>query len=310
MIYSLPHEIKAIDLMEGGPGRSAGYLIKGESSYALIETGSSLSVPYILEALEELSVSPEQIKYVIVTHIHLDHSGGVGTLLPHVPSATVVVHPRGARHLIDPSRLIEGARAVYGARLESYFGDILPVPEERVLIREDGETIDLGGGRIFTFYDTPGHAKHHFSIYDPVSEGIFVGDTVGIRYDPTYTGWDFVPIFPSTSPTDFDRDAVFASCAKLEALSPKRLYHTHFGMTEPATEGFDRIRYTTDAYDKIAREAVAQGITESQLGEQLREFMRLDLAVAGHPVESLDVVNLDLTVNSMGLLYAIKREMK
>ncbi|MFC4768144.1 MBL fold metallo-hydrolase [Effusibacillus consociatus] len=308
ILHPLGHEVTIIDLMEGGmQGRTGCYVIKGEK-IAIIETGSSHAAPYILAGLKELEIAPEQVDYIIVTHIHLDHSGGVGYILPNFPNATVIVHPRGAKHLIDPSRLIVGARAVYGDMLEQAFGQILPVPEDRVLIREDGETIDLGAGRVLTFYDTPGHARHHFSIHDPVSEGIFSGDTVGIRYVKQYTGWDFEPIYPSTSPSEFDREAAFASIDKLEKLGAKRIYHGHFGMTEPASLAFERTRKTVAAFDDIARSCYAPGIDLSVIAEKLGEYMKQDLADQGHPITDLTCFELDLAVNSMGLLFTLEKE--
>lgn len=308
ILHPLGHDITIIDLMEGGvPGRTACYVVKGEKT-AIIETGSSLSAPHILAGLEKLDIRPEQLDYIIVTHIHLDHSGGAGYILPHFPNATVVVHPRGVRHLIDPSRLIEGARAVYEDLLEQMFGQVSPVPEERILIRDEGETVDLGGGRVLTFYDTPGHARHHFSIYDPVSEGIFTGDTIGIRYVKQFTGWDFEPIFPSTSPSEFDRDAVFASADKLEKLGAKRIYHSHFGMTEPASIAFERTRETVAAFDDLARANCVSGTKWTQLAEILKDYMREDIEKQGYRVDNFDGFELDLMLNSKGLLYTLEKK--
>ncbi|WP_018133589.1 MBL fold metallo-hydrolase [Effusibacillus pohliae] len=310
ILHPLGSGITIIDLMEGGiQGRTGCYVIQGEKT-AIVETGSSLSKPYILAGLEQLDIRPEQVDYIIVTHIHLDHSGGAGSILPHFPRATVVVHPRGARHLVDPSRLIAGARAVYGELLETAFGEILPVPEDRILIREEGDTIDLGGGRVLTFYDTPGHARHHFSIYDPVSEGIFTGDTIGIRYVKQFTGLEFEPIYPSTSPSEFDREAVFASIEKLEKLGAKRIYHGHFGMTEPATLAFERTRKTVAAFVEIARSSFAPGMDWTILADQLKQYIKEDMAEQGHPVQDLTPFDLDQAVNAKGLLYSLEKEAK
>lgn len=308
ILHSLGHDLTIIDLMEGGvEGRTACYAIKGEK-IAIIETGSSLSAPYILAGLEKMGINKKQLEYIILTHIHLDHSGGVGYILPHFPNATVVVHPRGARHLIDPSRLIEGARAVYGDQLDNAFGQILPVPEDRILIRDEGDTLDLGAGRVLQFYDTPGHARHHFSIYDPVSDGIFTGDTVGVRYVKQLTGLDFETIFPSTSPSEFDRTAAFDSIEKLEKLDAKRVYHSHFGVTEPATYAFERTKKGVAAYDEISRSLFEPGIDYQTLADQLEEYVRQDMAELGHPLQSLRGFEIDLPINAKGLLFTLERE--
>ncbi|BCJ86557.1 MBL fold metallo-hydrolase [Effusibacillus dendaii] len=310
ILHPLDHGITIIDLMERDlQGRTGGYVIEAEK-IALVETGSSLSAPYILAGLEKLNIKPEQVEYIIVTHIHLDHSGGAGYILPNFPNATVVVHPRGARHLIDPSRLIVGARAVYGDMLDTLFGPIEPIPEERVMIRSEGDTLDLGGGRILSFYDTPGHANHHFSIYDPVSEGIFTGDTVGIRYVKQFTGYDFETIFPSTTPSEFDRAAVFASVEKLQKLGARRIYHGHFGVTEPAEFAFERTQKTVAAFDDIARSCFNSGGGVEILAEKLLEYIGQDLAEQGYPTDNLKPFEMESRFNAQGLIYSLERELK
>lgn len=304
----LQHGVYLIDLLESGErGRTGSYLVRGAEKTALIETGSSHSSQRILDGIAALGLQPADIDYVIVTHIHLDHSGGVGYILPQFPNATVVCHPRAARHLIDPTRLIAGASAVYGDELERIFGTILPVPEERVLVREDGETIELGD-RVLTFYDTPGHARHHFSIQDSGSNGIFTGDTVSIRYVPELTGWDFTCLFPSTSPSEFDRDAVFRTVDRLEQLKPDRIYHTHFGVTEPASAAFERTRQTIADYDAFAREIFRPGLPWEELAERIREYIRADLAKQGHIVQELSGIELDIELNAKGLLFVLEKE--
>lgn len=308
ILHPLDHGITIIDLMESGvEGRTGCYVIQSEK-IAIIETGSSLSSPYILAGLEKMGIPTEKVDYIIVTHIHLDHAGGVGYILPHFANATVVVHPRGARHLIDPSRLIQGAHAVYGDKLEQYFGEILPVPEERVLIRDEGDTLDLGGGRVLSFYDTPGHARHHFSIHDPVSEGIFTGDTIGIRYAKQLTGLDVEPIFPSTSPSEFDRDAVFQSADKLEQLGAKRIYHSHFGVTEPASKAFASTRQTVAAFDEIARSCFEPGMDYRILADKLADYIKDEMAKMGHSLASMKGFEIDLEINAKGLIYTLERE--
>ncbi|MBL0386576.1 MBL fold metallo-hydrolase [Tumebacillus sp. ITR2] len=300
--------VSLIDLQESGEkGRTGAYIVRGESKTALIEVGSSHAAQTILDNIAAMGLQPTDIDYVIVTHIHLDHSGGVGYILPQFPNATVVCHPRAARHLIDPTRLIAGASAVYGEDLERIFGTILPVPEERVLALADGETLDLGG-RTLTFYDTPGHARHHCSIHDSGSEGIFTGDTVSIRYVPELTGWDFACLFPSTSPSEFDRDAVFQTVERLQKLHAKRIYHTHFGVTEPATYAFERTLKTVADYDAFSREMFRPGLPWEDLAERIREYIRADLAEHGHHVHDLSGIELDIRLNAQGMLFVLEKE--
>lgn len=311
-VQNLGRNVHLIDLQDNGErGRTGCYVIRGEK-IALIEVGASPSRQQILNGMVELGLTADMIDYVIVTHIHLDHAGGLGYLMPLLPNATAVCHPRAARHMIDPSRLIAGAKAVYGDDMENIFGQIVPVPEERLLIRDEGDLIDLGNGHLLTFYDTPGHARHHFSIHDAGSRGIFTGDTVGVRYVPELTGWDFIPIFPSTSPTEFDRDAVFASVEKLRKLDVDRIYHTHFGMTEPASVAFERTLQTADDYDRMARDMFRPGAPWEELADKIRAYIKADLAEQGHAVENLDFsgMELDIRLNAQGLLFVLEKEYK
>ncbi|HEU4962340.1 MAG TPA: MBL fold metallo-hydrolase, partial [Bacilli bacterium] len=309
-INDLGRDIYQIDLLDNGErGRTGCYVIKGEK-IALVDVGSSPSRQQILAGIAELGMTPDQIDYVIVTHIHLDHAGGLGYLMPLLPNATAVCHPRAARHMIDPSRLIAGAKAVYGDDFDNLFGQIVPVPEERLLIRDEGDQLDLGGGHLLTFYDTPGHARHHFSIHDAGSRGIFTGDTVGVRYVPELTGWDFIPIFPSTSPTEFDRNAVFASIDKLQQVDVDRIYHAHFGMTEPASAAFERTLKTADDYDRMSRELFRPGLPWEELAEKIRDYIRADLKAQGLAGDDLDLsgMELDIRLNAQGMLFVLEKE--
>ncbi len=297
------------DLFEQGqPGRSSAYLYRGRKN-VLIDTGSAPCHPYILRALHELNLESQDLDYVVLTHVHLDHAGGAGMLAQIAPHTTFVVHPRGARHMIDPTKLMAGARTVYGEQLEKFFGEVLPVPERQVLIMQDGETLDFGD-RIVTFYDTPGHAKHHFSMYDPLLESVFAGDALGIRYVHRYTGWPFEFILPSTSPSDFDPDAVISTVAKLRVLHAKTVFHTHFGpsKTEEALEGTLR---GAKRFAMMVENLYYAGITWEEIQSGLEEEIRRILTNLGHP-ESLDIQDLgvDLELDAKGLLYYAERKNK
>ncbi len=195
----------------------------------LVETGSQSSVPVVLEALAGLGVGPHDLAGVVVTHIHLDHAGGVGNVADAFPNATVYVHEKGARHLADPTRLVDSASRVYGPLLDSLYGRLDPTPVERIHVLDDGEEIEIGPGRTLTAVDSPGHAKHHVGLHDSESGILFVGDAVGVRLP------DVGVLRPSTPPPDFDLDQALHSLHKFAVRSPSGLALAHYGLVpEPA----------------------------------------------------------------------------
>lgn len=207
---------------------AACYLLETDAAVALIEVGSNASAERILTVLESRGRRQEEISHVIVTHVHLDHAGGAGTLMQRLPGAQLVVHPRGARHMIDPSRLEGSARAVYGdVEYEAMHGALIPVPEERVIVMQDGGSLTVGD-RSLSFMDTPGHARHHFCVWDERTRGWFSGDTFGISYRETDTAAGPF-IFPTTTPVQFDPPALIDSIARLMEKQPRNMYLTHFG---------------------------------------------------------------------------------
>jgi glyoxylase-like metal-dependent hydrolase (beta-lactamase superfamily II) len=223
-----PHAIAdgviEIDTLLGGWHRvTAGYLIEGPAP-VLVETGSQSSVPVVLEALAGLGLGAHDLAGVVVTHIHLDHAGGVGNVAHAFPNATVYVHEKGARHLADPTRLVDSASRVYGPLLDSLYGRLDPTPTERIHVLEDGEEIEIGSGRSLTAVDSPGHAKHHVGLHDSESGILFVGDAVGVRLP------DVGVLRPSTPPPDFDLDQALHSLHKFAARNPSGLALAHYGL--------------------------------------------------------------------------------
>lgn len=203
------------------------YLLQEADEVAIIETGTFHSIPNVLALMSDLGISNDQIKYVIPTHIHLDHAGGVSVMMDLFEQARLIVHPRGARHMIDPSRLVAGSMAVYGEEpFKRLYGEIKPVDEARVDIANDLDVYSLAG-RELVFVDTPGHAKHHFCIYDAKSKGIFTGDTFGLSY-PMFKNLPH-GLIPTSSPVDFDPEALIKSVDRLLDYQPERMYLTHFG---------------------------------------------------------------------------------
>ncbi len=213
-----------IDTLLGGWERvTAGFLIEGPAP-VLVETGSQSSVPILLKALAEHGVGAEDLAGIAVTHIHLDHAGGVGDVTKVFPKAVIYVHPRGARHLADPSRLIASAATVYGDALDSLYGRLEPTPADRVKAVEDGTEIDIGGGRYLTVVHSPGHAKHHMALHDSDSGLLFVGDSVGVQLPGAGA------LRPATPPADFDLDQALDSLRRYAERRPSALALAHYGL--------------------------------------------------------------------------------
>jgi len=229
-ITALEYEggVVAIDSGMVRPQMAACYLLETDTAVAVIEAGNNNSTARILKVLASRGRQPEEVSHVIVTHVHLDHAGGAGKLMRQLPNATLVVHPRGARHMIDPSRLEASARAVYGdEEFDKMYGSLIPVPEDRILVVEDGDSLAVGMRKLL-FFDTPGHARHHFCVWDEQTQGWFTGDTFGISYRELDTeNGPFV--FPTSTPIQFDPPALIASVQRLMEKQPQNMYLTHFG---------------------------------------------------------------------------------
>ena len=302
----LGQQITRIDTAMVHEGLAACYLLGGGDEYAIIETGTHNTVPTILALLKERNIDLAKVKYVIPTHVHLDHAGGVGGLMQALPAATLLVHPRGARHMIDPAKLKAGATAVYGeAKFAEIYGDIIPVDERRVRTMEDGDEATVGNRKL-VFIDTPGHARHHFCVYDPTSRGIFTGDTFGLSYPPLTTAKGPF-ICPTTTPVQFDPPALKASIRTLLALKPERIYLTHYGMVENPQPLGERLLTMVDDYVALA-ETVAVTSDADALEKSLMVAMReyLFRCAREHGCEMSDeqleaVLGLDIQLNSQGL---------
>jgi glyoxylase-like metal-dependent hydrolase (beta-lactamase superfamily II) len=221
--YVAPGVLEIDTLLGGWERVTAGYLIEGPAP-VLVETGSQSSVPILLKALADHGVGAEDLAGIAVTHIHLDHAGGVGDVTKVFPKAVIYVHPRGARHLADPSRLIASAATVYGDALDSLYGRLEPTPPDRVQAVEDGTEIDIGGGRSLTVVHSPGHAKHHMALHDSDSGLLFVGDSVGVQLPGAGT------LRPATPPADFDLDQALDSLKRYAERRPSALALAHYGL--------------------------------------------------------------------------------
>ena len=233
-VTALGHEVYQIDTqMAGYSGITAGYLIRSDRP-CLVETGTAPSAPVVRGALAALGIGADDLATVVVTHIHLDHAGGVGDIAEMFPRAEVVVHELGARHLADPSRLMASARMVYGDELDALFGALAPTPAERIRTVERTGVVDLGGGRRLESHYSPGHAKHHVGLVDSVSGDLYVGDAAGI-YIPE-TGDQR----PATPPPDFNLEIALESLRMFGALRPARLLFSHYGPVSAVDAALDR----------------------------------------------------------------------
>ncbi|MBM6617625.1 MBL fold metallo-hydrolase [Bacillus suaedaesalsae] len=293
-----------IDVYDLGiPNRTGSYLLNEEKK-AIIDTSASPSIPHLLQGLTELHISPEEIDYLIVTHIHLDHAGGLGKMLEHCPNAKVIVHPKGAKHIIDPSRLIQGAKHVYGDQFDSLFDPIIPINENNVKVMADGDCLTLSEKCTLTFFDTPGHANHHFSIHDSKSNGVFTGDTIGVNYE-AILGHPF--FLPSTSPNQFDPEKMLQSAKKIMDLSPSFIYFGHFGGTHQVKDVWEQLQYWIPIFVEITHQVIqsSHSLDEKvlllELSDELMKKVILEVPTTVTE-EAKKLIQLDLQVCSMGLL--------
>jgi glyoxylase-like metal-dependent hydrolase (beta-lactamase superfamily II) len=231
---------------------TAGYLIEGDAP-VLVETGSQSSIAVLLGALDELGLGPEDLAGVAVTHIHLDHAGGVGDVAKAFPSATVYVHEKGARHLVDPTRLVRSAGMVYGALLDSLYGRLEPTAPERIHVLEDGEDIVVSPTRVLTTVDSPGHAKHHLALHDSQSGILFVGDAVGVRLP------DAGVLRPATPPPDFDLDLAITSLHKFVDRNPAQVALAHSGLVPDPIDTLHEAEGILRQWAEVAEKAFREG---------------------------------------------------
>ncbi|MEQ3724652.1 MBL fold metallo-hydrolase [Alcanivorax sp.] len=306
------HNITRIDTAMMREGLAACYLLQAGNECAIIETGTHNTVPIILDLLAQRGVGREQVKFVIPTHVHLDHAGGVGGLMQALPAATLLVHPRGARHMIDPSKLKAGATAVYGeAAFAKVYGDVIPVNAQRVREMHDADHVMVGDRRL-DFYDTPGHARHHFCVYDPHSAGIFTGDTFGLSYPPLTTeNGPF--ILPTTTPVQFDPEALKASIRKLLALNPERMFLTHYGAIDAPREPGERLLTMVDDYVALAEKAAPgdEGTLLQRLESAMQTYLfakARDHGISLSDDALQDALGFDINLNSQGLMVWLQQQ--
>ena len=288
------------------PILAAIHMIVDDGRVAFIDTGSNDSLPNVVAALDKLGLGRDAVDYVILTHIHLDHAGGAGALMREFPNARLVVHPRGSRHMAEPSKLVAGVTAVYGKEyVETVYGDILPIPAERIIDAHEGLTVQLGG-RELLMIDTPGHAKHHICIIDRQASAIFSGDMFGLSYrEFDVDGRQF--ILPTTSPTQFDPAEMRASIDRLMSYQPSAMYLTHYAQVTDLPAQAADLHRRLDRHVEIAESHASAGESRHAATKQeLTAYVLAELRshVCTLPEATLlDILATDLELNVQGLTW-------
>ena len=299
----------AVDTEHVRPCADASYLLVEGEHAAFVDTGTRRSVPNLLAALSALDIDAGRVDYVLLTHVHLDHAGGAGTLMASLPRARIVVHPRGAPHLTDPAKLVAATKAVYGEEVfAAQFGDAVPIPAGRVAAAEDGSRLALGS-RTLEFLHTPGHALHHLCILDRDSRELFTGDTFGISYRESDTAAGPF-IFPTTTPPQFDPEQLRASVARIAALEPRCAYLTHYGRVEPVGKLARDLESEIGAFVRMARAAAAAPDRVHRIEREM--FLHLSRRLqahgfAGDARAQHDLLDGDVALNASGLDAWLRR---
>ena len=308
LVTDYPDGISAIDAQFHRPKRAAIHLIVENGKMALVDTGTTSSIPGVISVLQEKNLAIEDVDYIILTHIHLDHAGGASHCMRVFPNARLVVHPRGARHMADPGKLISGAIAVYGeAEFKRVYGEIYPIDKKRIIEAPDESRIELNG-RSLLFLDTPGHARHHNCIYDEKSNSFFTGDTFGVSYrELDVNGMEFV--FPTTTPVQFDPDAAHASIDRIVRFNPEYAFLTHYSRISHLERHAESMHELIDAHVSIARNV--QNYTDSAATSRfdairaaLQALLLQRIRSHGCTMPEEDITNLlysDIRLNTLGL---------
>ena len=295
--------IYAVDSGYTGPDVAAIHLIEEGGRAALVDTGNNDSLRHVLEALAETGLSADAVDYVLLTHIHLDHAGGAGAFMQAFPNAKLVVHPRGARHMAEPSKLFAGVSAVYGPeRAKELYGELIPVPVARIIEAGDGHELDLGG-RVIRVFDTPGHARHHVCYFDTKSRAFFTGDTFGLSYRALDVGGK-PSIFPTTTPVQFEPEAMHASIRRMEAEQPTAMYLTHYAQVRDVPRLAADMHRLIDAHVAIAERHEAAEGRKNLIEQDIWALVGEEATRAGWTVPEAEwrrILALDVELNAQGL---------
>jgi glyoxylase-like metal-dependent hydrolase (beta-lactamase superfamily II) len=264
-VLDLGHDRQLIDLdFRDTEGLVAAYLLPSRDGWALIETGPSTCHDALLAGLARAGVAPEEVREVLVTHIHLDHAGGMGSLAATLPRATFYAHELGVAHLVDPTRLIASARRAWGPAADPLWGSILPVPSDRLRALRGGERLPLKDTELEVIA-TPGHARHHLSFFDPVLRAVYTGDSAGVRLERSDRARPAVP------PPDLDLDLLFDSLEAMRRLEPEWVCYSHFGPSRGGAAELTEYRRVVEQWRDIALAAAHERADASFVAERLRE---------------------------------------
>lgn len=309
VVETHPGNISVIDTGYVKPRFDAAYLIVRGGRAAFFDTGVTRSLPRMMSALEENNIPPEYVDYVFVSHVHLDHAGGAGAILQQLPNATVLVHPRGVDHLVSPGKLAASTIAVYGEKkFRQLYGEVIPVPQERIRAIEDGERIVLGGS-VFDVLHTPGHALHHLCLHDRDTNVLFTGDTFGISYR-TFDTAKGAFIFPATTPTHFDPEQAHASIDRLVSLNADAAYLTHYGRVENLPEHAETLHEDLAVFVEIARRCAEHEDRIEEMKRMMRAYLCARLDEHGFPDDARrdEWLAMDVDLNAKGLAAWLDRQ--
>lgn len=295
--------ITAIDNGFGRPLFDASHLVVEKGRAAFVDVGTNSGIPRLLSVLDGRGIAREAVEYVILTHVHLDHAGGAGELLRQLPRTKLVVHPRGARHMVDPTALVAGASAVYGAEeVRRTYGELVPVDPARVIEAPDGLVIDLGG-RPLRFLDTPGHARHHVCVWDAASKSFFTGDTFGLSYRE-FDSPRGAFIIPTATPIQFEPELLKASIARLLGFEPQAMFLTHYSKVTDVERLARDLVEEVDALVALAREADGTPDRHERLTAGIERMLVERAGAHGSPLPPervRELLALDVELNAQGL---------
>jgi len=302
--------ITAIDTEYVRPLQDASHLIVHDGRGAFVETGTNDSVPLLLDALRQQGLDVGDVEFVFLTHIHLDHAGGAGSLMQELPNARCVVHPRGAPHMINPEKLIKGTEGVYGVeRTREMYGDIVPIAADRVVVPDDEQWLDFNGRYMQALF-TEGHARHHYCLNDPASQGVFTGDSFGISYRELDTAaGEF--IFPTSTPASFDPVEAHRAIDRIMSCEPLQLYLTHYSRVQNLPRLANAMHAGIDAYEKMALDC--SGADDRLVALEAAMYDYLSTGLIAHGFKGGDdamraILEIDVALNAAGLVAWLARQ--
>ena len=313
----MPDSVITIDCQYIAPGIAAAYLLIHEGRAVFIENNTRYAVPHMLQALASRGLTPQDVEYAVITHVHLDHAGGSSALMEACPNAQLLCHPRAARHVVDPARLVAGSREVYGAeRFDELYGEVGPVAAERVRSMNDDEVIDWHG-RNLQFLHTPGHASHHMVIVDGCSDSVFTGDAFGVCYPPLQTNGTLV--LPTSPPTDFDPELSRQSVRRIMQTGCRQVFPTHFAQVDDPHTAADQLIKGFDFLENLLLQAEQRLLADMAPALLLAECFQAIRSWVGEQTDShrlaltdaqWQLLELDIELNAQGIVFAAGKRVK